>query len=428
MQDIEKPSQAYSNAADKWELDADIWGGRETMRDAGDRRLPRLPAEDLQRWEIRKLGARYYPGYASAVRGLAGRLREVQAKPVSTVPEWLMNWFWDLSYENIMYDARIDGIRHGVTFLICDLDEQEGVVVRQVEAADMLSYWPENGPLQYVKFKRQITSPKDKPYNLIYEIEQQDEGVLEFAVYSNESGDYVEITREAAQVPFFPVVKLQYSEDGYCPYFYDLACLNEAHWQSSAMQTNALSFSRFNLIWGNGLPDDLEFSGIGPSALLALGEGGTLDKLEGGGAGIEAGRHDLETLEAQMAMLSARPLVADGVRSATEVNRSSQQEDAPIRRLADMEIAATRELLRIAAMWADYSGLSSIDIEDLAQYDVEGTNEFVQIETSAQDAQVIGQLFAAGILDRDTAIRGIIGSIPALRDVDPADVIERIEL
>jgi hypothetical protein len=305
---------------------------------------------------------------------------------------------------------------------VVDVDAENIPVVANIPAADMLEAWPETGQeLKYVRFRRVVTAPEGAdPVTWVYRM-RTTENRTEVTVWNDAAGgEFAEVSRDE-QDGELRAVRLQYSEEPYEPYFRDLAALSEAYWQSSAFQVHSESFARFNLLWGVGLPDEMRIASIGPHALLKLGEGGTLNALEGGGAGIEAGRLDLETLQNQMSQLAARPMRSDGIRTATEVGRDSTQEDAPIRRLADMRLAALREIMRFAA------GLLGI-AQELGNYDVAGENEFEEIVPGNQDAQQLLNALAVGAIDGETFRQGIVRAIPALHGVDPADIADRLEI
>jgi hypothetical protein len=121
-----------------------------------------------------------------------------------------------------------------------------------------------------------------------------------------------------------------------------------------------------------------------------------------------------------MAAMSSRPFTADGIKSATEVNRSVQQEDAPVRRIAEMELESLRSIMIIAAE------LLSIQLSDALSYDIVGNTEFGQITSDPQDAQNLLNAFVSGAIDRTTYLEGIVKSIESLKGIDPADIADRL--
>ena len=99
-----------------WQLDADLWGGVRTLREAGRRVLPQLPAESDANYEKRLYSSYVEEAYPQAIRGLAGRLRESMIRPVETVAESISQWFWAQDFDDVLYELDIDGLRRGHTF------------------------------------------------------------------------------------------------------------------------------------------------------------------------------------------------------------------------------------------------------------------------------------------------------------------------
>lgn len=88
----------------------------------------------------------------------------------------------------------------------------------------------------------------------------------------------------------------------------DLAFLNVRHWQSTADQTNILTVARFPMLAVSGAHDTpgKDVMVIGPRQLLATrAENGKYYYVEHSGKAIEAGAHDLEKLEQDMAAYGA---------------------------------------------------------------------------------------------------------------------------
>jgi len=344
-------------------------------------------------------------------------------RPVETVSESISQWFWAQDFDDVLYELDIDGLRRGHTFAAVEYDKAARVIMlNHIPAHDVLEFWPAHGPLEYIRFRREVSAPKKASEEIIYELQLID-GALQI---TREMGEDTEPEQVALAV--FPIVKLQYSENQFRPFFMALAQLERAYFEGRSLQQHALTFSRFEILWTNAtLGDTVTLSGIGPRSLIKLGEPGTsLNALQGGGAGIEAGRVDLQELTEKMTLLSARPLQADGIRSATEVNVSSGQQDAPIRRLADMRINAVREIVRIAGEWMSATGLGSVDTGNLEQYDVSGKNDFTPLVAGNADAQMLLNALAVGAIDSATFRRGFVEAIPSLRGVDPDDIADRV--
>jgi hypothetical protein len=390
-----------------WELDSDLWGGVETMRTAGARRIPLLANEAWDKWRIRVNQARLYPAYKDSIASLAGRLRESNLSPAEDAPQALADWFWAQKPADLLHAVDIDGLRHGESYLLVDEN------IQHIPAPDMLEAWPESGRPTYIRFQRKITQPAGgEPVTIIYEMREIN-AVVEIA-------EYIDGKVKAARTVPAPLrcVRFEYSENQR-PYFEQLAYLAAAYWNSASMQQHALGFSRFNIISGNDIPADIMTMGVGPSTMISLPEGSGLSVLEGGGAGIEAGERDLAELVRQMDAIGVGPMQADGLRqTATETNRDATVTDAPIKRLADMRLEAVNQVARYAA------ALLGLPAGDDVFY-ITGSNEFAPIQPGGVADLV--QLFAAGVLDAQTVREAAVIAVPALRGVDPAEIAARID-
>lgn len=376
--------------------------------------MQQLPAETPIAYDTRRRHARLYPFYKDAVRGLASRLREANPIPSQETNEKIVSWYWKNNPTKLVYRMDISGIREGHSFVLLSTKDDWDIIPILIKASEMEEFYPENPEqgeeIEYIRFKRYL---RDTTAQIT--VERTGNTLLKT---TNISGL---ISEEVIPLPEIPIVKFQYSEDQFFPYFVDVLYLNQSHWISTSFQENALKFSRFNLLWTDSLDSETEMSGIGPHTMIKLKQpGAVLGALEGGGAGIEAGRQDLLDLERVMTELSARPLIADGFKSATEVNRSGKKEDAPIMRLADMRVTGFIELFR------KYSMMIGEDISDPLSYDAMPAADLSSSISTPQDAQNLLQAFVAGAIDRKTYIDAIVRAIPALKGVDPADISDRL--
>jgi hypothetical protein len=127
-------------------------------------------------------------------------------------------------------------------------------------------------------------------------------------------GNWVEHAGDTHTFPGVPLVTLYTKQTGFMTAkspLMDLAWLNLAHWQSDSDQRNILRFARVPLIHQAGITkkeaDEPVVIAAG-NVIRSTSKDADMRYVEHTGAGIEAGRHDLESLESKMRVLGNHPL------------------------------------------------------------------------------------------------------------------------
>jgi len=123
----------------------------------------------------------------------------------------------------------------------------------------------------------------------------------------NAMGDKKWVLKEegASSLPYVPLVPVYINRTAYmegAPPLRTLAELNQEHWISSSEQRRALSFARFAMLLLKGFGSAKENPGIvvAPDKILYGSVDADAKYIEHGGAGIEAGRKDIEDIERRM--------------------------------------------------------------------------------------------------------------------------------
>jgi hypothetical protein len=206
------------------------------------------------------------------------------------------------------------------------------------------------------------------------------------------------------------------------PPFLDLAYANVKHWESSSLQDNILSQSRFPMLAvsgyegqvetpifdddgdGAGQPRQMPFI-IGPNTVLSTGDpGGKWYYVEPGGAAIEKGAAHLANLEKEMRVLGLEPLAPSGsTNTAMEAGINEAKARSPIEEWArGLEFKLS---LAIAAMlrWVDLPGDPVVHFKAKVSAGGSGASEFM----------LLNQLRMTGTLSKLTILeeakrRGIL--------------------
>ena len=131
-----------------------------------------------------------------------------------------------------------------------------------------------------------------------------------------------------------------------------IAELNLMHWRSRADQISCIAYNRFAQIWGAGWPADTQLA-VGPAKChLATDPEATLAYLEPSGAGVEAGRKDLEDIEKSIETASAALRIEHGgTVTATAAAIDSAETNAGLKAVAQgMKDSLEQVLMHMAEM------------------------------------------------------------------------------
>jgi hypothetical protein len=187
-----------------------------------------------------------------------------------------------------------------------------------------------------------------------------------------------------------------------------LAELNKVHWQSDADQRHILTVGRFPILACSGAGKDPQDPiTIGPNKILYIQDAqGRYYYVEHTGAAIEAGRKDMQDLEARMANYGAEFLkVKPGTQTATEKSIDTSEATSELQTMVALFVDAMAVALSYTADWLGLGrdgGTVEINTEWSAMADNNGNDLTVLREARAKkdisQAQYLTQLKERGIL------------------------------
>ena len=361
--DPSSTSEEYDIMAGRWALISALLGGSEAMRAAGRAFLPQHAAEQDRTYNERLACACLLNATAKTLERLVGK---PFAEPIQLqdVPAQISELFDDIDLKGNRLDvfAR-DWFEGGLAKAFCHVvvefpkKKEETRTLEQQRAANLRPYWvlvmPEcllDAREETVGGVRVLTHARiEESYDVVQgytKVKRRRIRVFDktaagvevklMVPEENAAGEVKEWKQDGPPrvlgVPFIPIVTWYSAKrEGLMlakPRLQDLAELNKTHWQSSSDQRHILTVARFPILAASGAAAPAKKGGkdgapnvtIGPNKILWMPDPqGRYYYVEHTGAAIEAGRKDLQDLEAQMDSYGGQFLKAKpGTQTATE--------------------------------------------------------------------------------------------------------------
>jgi hypothetical protein len=419
---VQDRSAAVEAMATQWGIVDALLGGTPAMRKAGQKWLPKFPAEDDRAYDKRLNVSTLYPAFRRTLTVMAG-------KPFSkalTIGEDVPTSVRKLT-ENIdqrgrnlhTFAHRIgrEALAYGICGVLTDYPKTPGTAtLADVRAAgarpyavfykhDQILGWQATASggamvMTQLRLAEQAEKP-DGPYGTVTvdRVRVLVPGGWELHEDVAGDGEFVKIDEGATslqRIPFTPF----YGEQvdfmvGRSPLL-DLAYLCVKHWQSQSDQDNITHVARVPILFGRGMDEKSQIVVGSADAVKSTNPQADLKFVEHTGAAIGAGRQSLIDLDQQMVQTGAELLVVKpGQRSATEANNDAE--------------ANKSDLQVIGEGWED-----SIDqvLQDMAEFSAEPEGghvalfkDFGAATLTDASAQLVLAMQQGGLITKQTAIR-----------------------
>lgn len=414
---VAKPNLAWSGMAENWYLTASLWGGTPSMREARTTYLPLEPAESLAAYERRLARSVLTNIYKDTVQRLAGKPLKAPVSLSDDVPQEIHEYKdnidnlgndLDVFSRNLLEAAINDGLTH----ILVDYPRVEGAedqTLAQQDATGARPYavhvkaksilgWKSatiNGEevLTQVRIEEWVNEPDpddeftENYVQQIRVVEPMRVRIFRQMETSSKKTEWQVWDEYTTTADFVPLVTLYANQTGFMegePVLLDMAYLNVAHWQSDSDQRNILHVARVPILFGIGLTDDPDRSielDIGANTVVNGPVGSDLKYVEVAGNAIEAGRKDLESLEARMGLIGMDMLVRKpGNATATARALDQGEQDSALGAIARALESALDTMLDYFAFWLGLGkdaggntqvfkdfGISMRDAEDVKQ-------------------------------------------------------------
>lgn len=420
LNEVAQPCAEYLAMQDEWELVDALWGGTETMRDAGELYLPNLGIEDSKDYEARLQQTVLLNMFSRAINAAVGKVFKkpvvIQDEKSDDILEWSKNINKEGKNLNVFaMKLFFNSLKHGVSYFMVDMSRSTAKTREEQKQRNERPYWVQFPATQIIGWRFEIRNDIQVLTQLrrLYTAKKHDGiwgtvDVKRVAVYEpgkyqvyeqNDKGNWF-LTEDQGftGVAYIPLVSLYTDQTGYMqarPAFLDLAYKNVEHWQSSSDQRHILKWARFAILAVSGWDAAEDKMAFGPSSLVKLTDPqAKIYYAEHKGTAIEAGFKDLEQLKEEMAYLALDPFLRSrpGNMPATTRVLDEAGANSQLSGWAKNLKGAIEEGLRYTAERAGTDFKGSVALNE----------DFSSIETS--DAKSIIEAFRTGLIPRKVGI------------------------
>lgn len=418
-------SSAIKTMQEHYEMLDTLRGGTSHMRKAGERYLPRNPAESIDAYSRRLKKAVLVPIYERTLSGLVGKPFKEPITFADDVPEAIVEHLMDCDQEGsnftvFMREVALEALDKGISYVLVDFPNVAG------EAQTVADE-------QRLGVRPYTVHIKPGSVCQIHTMKVQGRSMLTmFAYYecvTESDGAFGEVTREYVRVlrpdrwerwvksdkgewslesegvntlGRIPVVALYAKRTGLfmgCPPLLEVAHLNVAHWQSRSEQQNILHVARVPILTISGGDDEKDVT-IGTSTVINLPFDAKMSYVEHSGKAIEAGDKDLKNIQEEANAAGAdMNVVKPGRYTATQVSIEDDNNLSPLQAFALAIEDAGNNILQLFAEWMrlpdgghcsvfrDFAGMSEDTVEWLKLLYEAGA---IDAETLFLEAQRLG--------------------------------------
>ena len=376
--EVAKPSAAVEEMSRHWPLIDSLLGGTSAMRDAGERYLPRWPAEEADSYRFRLSTATLHPAFSRTVDVLSAKPFSKALQLSDDVPARIRAWTDDIDLEGrnlhvFAADLCEEALSHGICGVLVEYPRADGVRTRADEiAAGARPYWVHIHPQQLLGWRAERQSGAWVMQQLRFvEVVSEPDGqfgeaaieqirVIEpeqWSVYRSVTGSsndwylYDQGVNTLGQVPFVPIYGQRTGYMTARPPLLEMAHLACKHWQSQSDQDTIMHVARVPIL-ANASGDERTQIAVGGAVAVTLPLDAKLYYVEHSGSAIGAGRESLKDLEDQMRQAGAELLVLrPGQVTATEVVSDNEQGMCALQRIAQDLEDAIDQALQLTAEW-----------------------------------------------------------------------------
>jgi hypothetical protein len=426
---VATPSPRIAELEEKKELVRTIMGGTAAMRAAGQKFLPKHPAEDANVYKVR-LQKTFLDNFVSkAIESATGKIfsKEVQTKDLLPEIETLIE---DIDRQGralspFIMSVADQAFEDGVSFVLVDMPKIEGVQTQADEKAlGARPYAIHIKPcvvletlggmidgvetLTRLRIKECIPEPNGWGYTDTEQIRvwYNENGVVRWETYRQDEKATVKgewFLHEEGTTTFKRIYLIPFYTNrcGYMegePPFQEIAEQNLEHWQWKSEHAHALSMCCFGMYTATGVPVDFQFT-VGPArALKSTNPDAKFGVLETTGKGVELAEKAIEKIESRIESAGVNLRVENaGKVTATAASLDSEETNSALKAIAG-GFSDSIELLFMA--FAEIIGLDASKAGEAEVFDGFG----VKTGTDA-GLQELGKSRALGDISRPMMLK-----------------------
>ncbi|WP_376960118.1 DUF4055 domain-containing protein [Azospirillum sp. A26] len=432
--EVNSQSAAVCAMAEHWPMIEALVGGTGAMRKAGEKLLPKFPAEDPDSYSARLSTATLFPAFSRTTEVLAAKpfSKPVHVEGIDDDMEELLE---DIAGEGVTLHAFSAGLflectRMGLSGVLVDMPPKpDGVRTKADEAAaglrpyfavyrapSILGWRAEGDTLTQLRLLETVMEPDGEwGEQCVEQVRVLTPGA--WATYRKVRGaDGREVWRVHEEgsttldrIPFVFFYGIREGFGAGRPPLLDLAFMNVEHYQSSSDQQTILHTARVPLLFVKGLGEKEAITLGAGSFVRTTSADADMKFVEHSGAAIEAGRQSLLDLEDRMRQTGAELLVQrPNTATATQTVSETEGSKSILQRIVEIFEESLEECLELMGAWL---GKPDLEVEVSLFKDFGATNLSDQSMTTLLAAR------QAGIVSNETAFKGL-----QRRDIIPSDI------
>jgi hypothetical protein len=441
---VATPSSAVEAMRSAWGLAQSLLGGTDAMRAAGEKYLPKWPAEEAESYASRLKTAVLFPAYQRTVATLTGK---PSSKPLTLgddVPETIKGYAENIDLEGrnlhtFAADTMESALGLGLGLILVDYPQRPADVntLADEEALGLRPYFVQIHPMQMLGWKkRKVKGEWALAQFRFMECVEEDDGeygtkevqqvrVLEPGKWQthrqNAKNEWVLHDEGTTTLDYIPLAVAYGQRTGFMtakPPLLEMAHLNVAHWQSASDQQTILHVARVPILAVIGVDDAFGGLAVGTKSAVKLPLNGDMKFVEHTGAAIDAGSNDLKDLEERMRQAGAELLVIDSKLTATQVSAENAVGMCALQRIGESVEDALDQALQMLADWIGESEGGHVTL----------FKDYAASSLSDATTQMVKDWAAGGLLSKEDAFHELQrrGAISA--DLVWEEVKDRIDL
>jgi hypothetical protein len=415
----------------EWPMITGLLGGTGAMRAAGEKYLPKHPAEDSDGYKYRKAVSVLFNGFRRTVETMASKPFTEPLKLKDDVPPKIEGFCEDIDLEGRNLQAFANDVfdtamAFGLSHILVDYPPVAGgQTLAEQRTSGARPYFVHIKPTAVLGWRSERIAGVETLLMLrLDEMVSEPDGefgakairqirVLEQTRWrtfrKNEREEWVLYQEGVVSLGCIPLVTVYTGRTGFMqgrPPLLDLAYLNVAHWQSDSDQTNILHVARVPILFAAGFDKENSIAiGAGVAVKNDRAEA-KLTYVEHTGAAIEAGRESLKDMEDRMSMMGAQLLVRRQVAAtATEKAIDSNEADSLLTGMALGLQDSLEQALALVAKWEGLDAGGSVEVctdycESLDGMSVEELMRARELGVLSAET-VFGELQRRGIINED---------------------------
>ncbi len=364
-----------------WGLIADLMGGTDAMRKAGQKYLPQSPAESEAAYTNRLKVSTLYPAFGRTVETMSSRPFADPIKLGEDIPPALLPLLDDVDLEGRDLQAFALGVfgtalAYGHSHILAEfptvsverLDEERALAPRpylvHIDPRRVLGWRAERiGGAMTLTMLRLLECVKE-PSGQWGTAEVEQVRVLERHQWTTfrkdaKTGDWTEFDSGPVTIGCIPLATVYTGRTGFQtsrPPLHQLAHLNVKHWQKESDSDNLVHFASFPILFASGFTAEELVIGAA-SAITNDDPTADLKYVEHTGAAIGAGSDALLNLEKRMAALGAELLLSDSASVAQTATKTDSDDASSHSALAAMVNDLEDSLSAALGFMAQWAGL-----------------------------------------------------------------------